>query len=279
MMPVSRLNDLRRRGVEALEERLALPSRAERENVAAAPVARRETLKTARFYRAEQITQSARAYFDRVFLPLHCYDPIADGVVLPSVIFDGKRGEIAELLKQAKAAGAVYALVGNLGHLALAREADLIPLGDFRLNVCNRESVALWERMGMEETILSPELTLPQMRDVGGNSSAIVYGKIPLMLLEKCVSKELADCKTCQAGAVYMVDRKGIAFPVLQEWEHRSMICNSLPTAMSDKEELLLRAKLSNRHFLFTDEGAEQVDRVINAHRLGRPVGGTVRRM
>ena len=44
MMPVSRLNDLRRRGVEALEERLALPSRAERENVAAAPVARRETL-------------------------------------------------------------------------------------------------------------------------------------------------------------------------------------------------------------------------------------------
>jgi hypothetical protein len=76
-----------------------------------------------------------------------------------------------------------------------------------------------------------------------------------------------------------MVDRKGIAFPVLQEWEHRSVICNSLPTAMSDKEEQLLRADLINRHFLFTTETAEQVDEVINAHRLGRPVGGTVRRM
>jgi hypothetical protein len=43
--------------------------------------------------------------------------------------------------------------------------------------------------MGLEEVILSPELTLPQMRDVGGNTSAIVYGRIPLMLLEKCVGK------------------------------------------------------------------------------------------
>lgn len=279
MMPVSRLNDLRRRGVEALEAQFALPPRAELENRAAEPIARRNRIKTARFDRAEQITKSAREYFDRIFLPLHRYDPIADGVVIPPVIFDGKCGEVAELLKLAKNAGAVYALVGNLGHLTLAKDAGLIPLGDFRLNVCNRESVAFWERMGLEEVILSPELTLPQMRDVGGNTSAIVYGRIPLMLLEKCVGKELADCSACRSGTVRMVDRKGVAFPVLQEWEHRSVVCNSLPTAMSDKEEQLLRADLINRHFLFTTETAEQVDEVINAHRLGRPVGGTVRRM
>ena len=279
MMPVSRLNDLRRRGVEALEAQFALPPRAEFENQAAKPIARRNPIKTARFYSAEQITKSAKEYFDRIFLPLHRYDPVADGVVLPPVIFDGKREEVAELLKRAKSVGAVYALVGNLGHLALAKDAGLIPLGDFRLNVCNRESAAHWERMGLEEVILSPELTLPQMRDVGGNSSAIVYGRIPLMLLEKCVGKELADCASCQSGKVSMVDRIGVSFPVLHEWEHRSTVCNSLPTAMSDKEEQLLRANLVNRHFLFTDETAEQVDGVIRAHRLGRPVGGTVRRM
>ena len=279
MMPVSRLNDLRRRGVEALEGQFALPPRAEYENQAASPVARRNQIKTARFYCAEQITRSAREYFDRIFLPLHRYDPIADGVVLPPVIFDGKREEVEALLARAKAAGAVYALVGNLGHLALVREAGLTPLGDFRLNVCNRESAAFWERMGLEEVILSPELTLPQMRDVGGNTSAIVYGRIPLMLLEKCVGRELSDCAACQSGEVKLVDRMGVSFPVLQEWEHRSVVCNSLPTAMSDKEEQLLRANLVNRHFLFTDETAEQVDGVIRAHRLGRPVGGTVRRM
>ena len=279
MMPVSRLNDLRRRGVEALESQFALPRRGECEARPVAPTQNRVCLKTARFYRAEQITAAARAYFDRLFLPLHQYDPIADGVVLPPVIFDGKKAEIVSALERAKAAGAVYAIVGNLGHLSLARDAGLIPLGDFRLNVTNGESVAFWERMGLEEVLLSPELTLPQMRDVGGNTSAVVYGRIPLMILEKCVGKELADCKACQSGTLRMVDRKGVSFPILREWEHRSVVCNGIPTVMSDKEEQLLRAGLSNRHFLFTDETAEQVDAVIEAYRLGKPVEGVVRRM
>ena len=279
MLPVSRLNELRRRGVDALEQEFSVTQRREETVQTEMPEHDRKQLLTARFYRPEQITKSARTYFDRIFLPLHRYVPVADGVVLPPVIFDGKRGEIETELRRTKELGAVYAMVGNLGHLALAKAAGLIPVGDFRLNVTNREAVANWEQLGVEEVMLSPELTLPQMRDVSGNTSVIVYGRIPLMTLEKCVAKELSGCQACQSDRVVLVDRKGIAFPVLREWEHRSVVYNSLPTSMSDKEDLLIRNGISNRHYIFSNETAERVDAVIRAYRSGTPVGGTVRRL
>ena len=138
-------------------------------------------------------------------------------------------------------------------------------MGDFRLNVTNTETVAELEALGVKECILSPELTLPQMRDVGGNTGAIVYGRIPLMLLEKCVSREIADCKTCDADAVLLRDRRGIEFPVLREWDHRNVIYNSIPTCMSDKQDTLLRHRLSSHVFLFSVETPKQIDAVITA--------------
>lgn len=279
MLPVSRLNDLRRRGVETLEQAFSLPKRKELPVEEHLPKHVRKKLLSARFERVEQITKQAREYFDRIFLPLYRYESIADGVVLPPVIFDEKLSEIQSELRRAKDAGAVYAMVGNLGHLSLVKEVGMIPLGDFRLNATNRESVAQWEAFGVEEVLLSPELSLPQMRDVGGNTSAIVYGRIPLMTLEKCVSQELTDCKHCSSDSVSMVDRKGIAFPVLREWEHRSVVYNSHPTVMSDRDEVLRRYGICNRHFIFTNETAREVDAVVEAYRCGRPVEGNVRRM
>lgn len=279
MMPVSKLNALRRQAVDALNDAFACPARRELETEAVRPRGIRASCNTARFYRASQITKSARAYFDRCFLPLHHYEPIADGVILPPVIFDSKNQEIRIALRGAKSAGACYAMIGNLAQLSMVREAGLIPVGDFRLNVTNAESVARWEALGVEEVLLSPELTLPQMRDVGGNSTAIVYGRIPLMTLEKCVIRELSDCEACARGSVELIDRKGISFPVLREWEHRSVVHNSLPTGMSDRQDQLSRYGISNRHFLFTTESPDEVDGVIQVYRSNRPLDGLVRRM
>jgi len=152
-------------------------------------------------------------------------------------------------------------------------------VGDFRLNITNAQSVAAWEERGLEEMILSPELSLPQMRDVGGNTSAIVYGRIPLMLLEKCVASELNDCESCKRCGARMVDRRGVTFPILREWEHRSVVYNSLPTVMSDRRDQLTRNGIRNWHFLFSSERAEEVDAVIAAYQHGVPMNGTVRRM
>ena len=188
---------------------------------------------------------------------------------------DDVRAMLATLVQ----AGLRRVMLGNLGHLPLVRAHALVTDGDFRLNVTNRETVAVLERMGFSTLLLSPELTLPQIRDLTGPCSVIVYGRIPLMTLEKCVGRELGSCEDCTAGALTLRDRRGAEFPVLREWEHRSVICNSLPTSMSDRQDRLLAAGITGGHFLFTTETAEEVDRVLNAFRDQLPLPHPVRRI
>ena len=279
MLPLSKLNDLRRRALAALEETLQPATIETHPLTFALPKERRESLRTARFYTPEQITPAAKRYFDRIYLPLERYTPAANGVVLPPVIFDSAKFKVRQMLQQARKQGASHALVGNLGHLELVRESGLTAVADFRFNVTNRESVARLESLGISETILSPELTLPQIRDIGGNTSVIIYGRLPMMTLEKCVIREIADCEVCAANRVRICDRRGMEFPVLREWEHRNVIYNSLPTCMSDREEELCRAGITARHFLFSTESPAAVDAIIRAHEKRLPLPETVRRI
>ena len=279
MLPISRLNDLRRRALQALEERVASPTREEHAYTPCRPTGKRSHRRTAYFYKKEQITSRAKDYFDILFLPLHQFTPDANGVALPPVIFDGDLPKVERMLKDAVANGAKYALVGNLGHLTSVREAGLIPVGDFRLNVTNQASVCEWEMLGVPTVILSPELTLPQLRDIGGDTAAIVYGRLPLMTLEKCAIKEIADCKVCESNCARITDRRGISFPILREWEHRNVVYNSLPTNMSDRREQLARAGLTAQHFIFSTETPAEVDRVIDAFLSEKPIAGPVRRV
>ncbi len=280
MLPISALNALRRRAVEAWEsttlttrEHTFCPDRRQCSERAKIP------LLTARFYAPEQITPRSRAYFDRIYLPLGKEDDRCDGVILPPVIFERDIPRVEAMLHTARERGVRYALVGNIGHLALVRRAGLFPVGDFRLNVTNSETVKELECLGLDEVILSPELTLPQARDIKGNASLIVYGRLPLMTLEKCVIREVADCRACEEGRVTVKDRKGIRFPVLREWEHRNVIYNSIPTSMSDRTDALDRAGMAARHFLFSTETATEVDSVIRAFQARQALACPVRRI
>lgn len=279
MLPVSKLNDLRRRAAEALMETYAPAAVAETDGKACRPTGKRAEIRSARFRCAEQITSRARDYFQRLYLPLDRFAAPANGVILPPVIFDGEIPQVEAMLEKASAAGAVYAMFGNMGHLSLVKKYGLIPVGDLRLNITNGETVALYERLGVEELILSPELSLPQMRDVGGNTAAVVYGRLPLMLLERCAARSSAGCDACGRDAAELTDRRGASFPILREWKHRSLIVNSLPTCMSDRQDALIRNRLGNQHFLFFTETPREVDRVIDCFETGKPLGAAVRRI
>ena len=279
MVPISHLNDLRRRAIAAWESQDTPAKHRFCAYVPQKPTEHRQSLRTARFYRPEQITPAAREYFDRIFLPLGKETPDVDGVILPPVIFERDLPRVLSMLKCAYESGVRYALIGNLGHLSIVRQAGLIPVGDFRLNVTNEETVCALEALGIRSTILSAELTLPQARDIGGNTALTVYGRIPLMTLEKCVGKEVGGCNACRESRVTIKDRRGIVFPVLREWEHRSVIYNSLPTSMSDRQDALLRAGITSQHFIFSIETAREVDEVIDAFLHARPIKGQVRRI
>lgn len=284
IVPVSALNALRREACEMLETALST-GKATREGfekyVPVASQSAKKEQRTARFYTAEQITPLSREYFDIIYLPLQNFNGECEGIILPPVILDSELSKVDKMLSMARAKGAKYALVGNLGALELAQKYGFEIHGDFRFNVYNNESTLELKKLGVKSIILSPELTLPQMRDVKGDTAAIVYGRLPLMLLEKCVSKEISTCERCTSGKTTLTDRRGITFPVLREYEHRSVIYNSAPTYMADRESDLQRAGIVNRHFIFSTETKIDVDKVIRAHKNNSPAseGDKIRRI
>lgn len=282
MMPVSALNRLRRQASEALDalrREKNLRSAADFLSPAVFSCDKRTPKKgqSAVFYDPTQIPAEAHEAFDILYIPLERYDGSTDGVLLPPVIFDTERPEIEQMMSRAVSLGAKHVLVGNAGHLAMARQSGMKVHGDFRLNVTNSASADFWQSVGLDDVILSPELTMARARDIGGR--VMVYGRIPLMVTEKCLGRELADCTACQKETVRLIDRRKTSFPVQRTWNHRSLIFNSVPVYMADREEELLRHRIVSRHFLFTTESRQQILNVLEAYQKHLPTTEPIRRL
>lgn len=274
MVPVSRLNALRRQAVEALVAPKRPPV-----DVPDAPVfpraQRGEVRRMASYRRAEQVTAAAKAFFDVIFLPADRYDPVAGGVELPPVVYDNEWPEVRRQLQDAREAGAEYALVSNVGQIAVARELGFRLVGSHRFNVFNGENARVL-RESMDGLILSAELTLRQARDFPGGCGLMVYGKLPLMYMHRCIIRDVpGGCDKC---ATVLTDRKGTSFPVLGGFGHRCTIYNSVPTYMADRPAELARA--ADLHFyLFTDETPALCDQILAAHRRALPAKSPIRRI
>ncbi len=271
MLPVSRLNALRREAVAALEEKL----RPSRRVIEATPVLNTTPVsfkpyRSARFENPAAVTSTAREYFDIIYLPLEKFDGrVANGVILPPVVLDRELESVRNALKTAKESGAVHALVGNIGHIVTARELGFVCHGDFRLNVSSEYSLSEALSWGLSDVIPSPELTLARLSDLGlcASSNAVIYGRLPLMLLEKCAIKQVSGCDTCAKGVAELVDRRGEHFPVFRHDGHRNTVYNSRVTYMADKKSDLERANILGGHFIFTTETAAEVDSIIEAYK------------
>ena len=282
ILPISTINALRR----AVIAELAPKSERKEEDILSAqislPLQKREKMRSAVFYNPDSIPDDASDFFNYIYIPLEKYSSHANkgyGVMLPEVIYDSEWQSIESLLKSAYENGSRDALVGNIGHVDRVKALGFTIHGDLRLNVFNNSSAAYFEDLGFEDFVLSPELTLRQIRDIGGKSSVCVYGRLPLMITEKCVGRELGSCEACENGALKLTDRRGVEFPVLKRYKHRSVIFNSIPTYMADKRSELISSSIISEHFIFTVESKSEAKNVIDAYKRSKPFDGACRRI
>ena len=281
-LPPSALNALRREAAEKFQS--AGRGLAE---ISYTPVAKggkkTESVTTAQFFSVEAYMGAARhgllrQVVDIAFLPHTApMDALvsAGGVYLPPIIFDSELGEVKAALENARKNGVMYALVSNIGQIELARGLGFEVYGDFRLNVTNSESVLVYEKMGVKHLILSPELTLPQARDIGGG--LITYGRVPLMVTERCFISENFGCDRC--GKSSLTDRKGEKFPMIREFSHRNIIFNSIPTYMGDRIGELRSHRIESEHLIFSVESAQDILYVLGAIAESMPLTARVRRV
>ena len=144
------------------------------------------------------------------------YPDIAFGAVLPRMAFDREGPALRQALEAACRAGVTQALLGHVGQLALARAFGLTPRGDFGLGFTNTLTGEELARLGFASATASFECRLSQIRDLGKAlpTEAIVYGRLPLMLMEHCILKNRGQGCHCEEAPQALQDRKGEAFPV-----------------------------------------------------------------
>ncbi len=269
---ISSLNSLRRRAIDKL-----LTYEREAKNVdyvAQKRIKEGKKIRTAVFDNPYQVPYNASEYFDMIFLPFYIFDNDcgANGIVLPPVILDDEWKDVKDVLQHLKDVGAKYALVTNIGQLKTVKEFGFVPIADFRFNVFNGHSVDYLNSLGFEHIILSPELTLPQCRDMSGYS-IIAYGHIPVMTTFKCMLKDVSMCKSCSG---YITDRTGAKMYCQGIYGHHNVIYNSVPIYMADKQN-----EIQNHswHFIFTDETPEDCAEIIESYKYGLPTNRKVRRI
>ncbi len=287
---VSELNALRREAVASYEEKKAIVRR--EPDRKASSLFKKETKDTqaygssARFVSAGQLCESGvgKSDFSRIYLPLTEYtrDCGANGIICPPLVYPHEWEAFIKLLEDAKAAGAVYAICTNISELCTAKDMGYTVTADFRLNCTNPYTAELLCSLGADEVILSPELKLGGMRDIHTRKSVIVYGKVPVMLTEKCPIKEDGGCDVCKSGRpYYLCDRTGARFPAFGDraWGHRCTLYNSVPIYTADMQKQCAKIGSFAPHFIFSDESANEIQEVIKAYRDERAAVGRFRRI
>ena len=245
-LPLSELNALRRKALDALTEALSAPKPYkinEMPLLDAFPAHKAGTKKWYfRFRDANAVPENLQ--FDRLFLPLSTpKQTLAKhhaGVYLPRGLFGSQK----QTLKALRESRAPYALCDTLDAVAIAK-------GSYEL------TVSQINRLGC---------SLPR--------GVCVYGRTPLMLTRNCPIKNGMTCAQC-GRKQSITDRKGIAFPVRCE-NGFSEIFNSRPTCLSDRLH-----ELHNIDFYlldFTTESKAECRQIIENYRRGAPADGAYTR-
>lgn len=261
MVRVSYLNALRREAVDKLLRGERSLEKADYTFEKAKDV---KKINTALFNCVEQIPKS-KDYFDIIFVYADRYKNGygVNGICLPPVILDKEWGRIEVLLQRARLDGVKYLLVTNIGQLYKAQEYGFEIICDHRFNSFNVPCVNYLVENGAKNVIMSPELSLAQLRDFK-SYSVIAYGKIPVMTSHKCIIKDTYGCDKCKG---YLTDRQGASFYTEGIFGHRCVIYNSVPIYMADK---LNDIENYSKHFIFTDETREMCEKIIESYKNGR---------
>ena len=147
----------------------------------------------------------------------------------------------------------------------------------------NARSLAYLREKGLDSACLSFELRFAQIRDVKKilPAEAIVYGRLPLMITENCLTQNCDGCRKDRNGVCVpengpcsqehdLTDRTGAAFPLLPVYGHRTELQNSKVLWLADRPDWR-RLGLAYGRLRFTTESPEECVSVFRRYLEGAP--------
>ena len=202
-LSASEINELRRKLITALNDRRAAAPQRRSLPMPPMPSGQGAVTDPVMIYQvrtAEQLTEElADTRPDYIYIPVKVMHDSFDLIqmfrergtvpvaVLPRVVTDSETKQVFTMLRGLFDRGINEALVGNLGHIKLARRAGMKTRADFGMNVFNSYSMDMIQRMGFLSATASFELRLAQVRDMAKcvPTELIAYGRLPLMVSDQ----------------------------------------------------------------------------------------------
>lgn len=265
------INALRRNAVEALNlksikrntpEYICVPLDIDPEN-------KIESLKEIRVRISNQNQLDAVSEADRIIIPTNVflnnrYENISK-IIIESPRFIYNEAEIFGVLKKCKSLGAEHLMCSNPAYIKIGKELGFKLHGDFGLNTANSYSLNFLKKMNFEDTVLSFEMKLKQISSLRKaiSTGIIAYGYLPVMLTKNCPIKNEVGCEKCKK---IIFDRTGRA---------NKIVCHGNYTEILNAQALYLADRLEdlkNISFItlyFTDEGPDEIKKIIDEYRFG----------
>lgn len=288
-LPVSAINDMRRRALaEISEARKRMKRRQIRENIYSANLQLRrpnpmgsEPSLTAFFLEKPRIPEGYDRMVSRIYIPLMGKGELEAlrenfrGEIFawtPNILRGKELEELGNALEELKGLidGVSAANPGTMHLLREFRETFRIH-ADFQMNLFNSLSLAVAAEWGASSASVSPELRLDEavrLKPHGMELEAQVYGRVQLMTMEYCPSVIFGrcrmDCGGCMNATGFIRDRKGKIFPYIREAKTgRTMLFSPEPVFM-DRLDELKDSCIRRYRMVFTDEDDSEIGAVTN---------------
>lgn len=310
-LPIQGLNELRRRGLEALQEKLLEQYRiksdvhpAGKASMAAEKTGRRSPSRLQLTVSLEASQQLAPAleskevssiYIDGGSFPPESWNEIADRchkqgkscyLMLPQIFRDHAIRYFSANEERVKGAGFDGFIIKALEEVQWMREAgvDLPFHMDASVHGWNTGSVGALVQIGAQSLTLSQELNVREMDPVlsaccalGIPTELIVYGYAPAMVSAQCITKTVKGCSH-KPGILMMKDRTGAFLPVKNHCTFcYNTIYNPLPTSLLGQEELVKKLGVKLVRMAFTWENERQTEALLETFSRGFLYGEEVK--
>lgn len=182
-------------------------------------------------------------------------------------------------------------LADSLGAIERAVTMGALVEAGPHVPLANPQALDALADLGVRRAWLSPELTLEQIRALGGEGAPVslgftVIGSQELMVTEHCLLMSQGpcdqDCAQCprRKSPHYLRDRKGYEFPVITDPLGRSHLYNSVPTDVAHAVPGLLASGITalmvDTTLMNGEEAGEAVSRAVRARDLALRDGNAV---
>lgn len=288
-LPVQQLNELRRQGIELLEnailqplKRKALPRSSEvtqrKEEGRKLPGMSASVVNCQQLKAVLEVPGIERIYADCGMFPVDTfYDSVLkvvkDGekrqkecyLMLPHMVRDRELKGRKELFPRLVENGLCGFVVRNMESYGILKQMGLEKKAilDFNLYTMNDESQKFWKNQGILWNTIPLELNSKELRFRDNRSSEMmVYGYIPLMISVQCLQKNLDHCNK-QCAVLTVKDRYQKEFHAVCNCEFcYNTIYNSLPLSLLGDADQIRDLDTGGYRLSFTLENEEETKRI-----------------